>query len=101
MSRADQLIDTEHVYRYACAESSVGRLLIVMSENGVVDFIRGENLMQLLSRALTLHPGASLIPDRGVHTNWVAAIVRRFAHPESSCAVPLDLGIGYGPHAAG
>ncbi len=41
----------EHTLRYECAETSVGRLLVVISEHGVVDVILGDSLHEMLSRA--------------------------------------------------
>ena len=78
-------------YRYACAESGVGRLLVLMTENGVVDVVSGDNLGQLLSSALARHPGCGFIPDRGVHTHWVAAVVRRVEKQSLGTTMPVDL----------
>jgi len=88
-------------YRYACAESSVGRLLILMTENGVVDVVSGDNLKQLLSFAMARHPGYGFIPDRGVHTHWVAAVVRRIERQSVGTTMPVDLDSGYLRRAAG
>jgi hypothetical protein len=91
----------EHFYRYACTESSVGRLLVLMTDDGVVDIIRGDSRSELLSAALARHAGAGLIPDRGVHAHWVASIVKRIELPGSEYGAPLDRGTGYERRAAG
>ena len=91
----------ERVFRYACAESSVGRILVVMTDYGVVDVIRGDSLRELLAAAVARHPAAGMIPDRGVHALWVAAVVKRLGFPGSDYSVPLDLGTSYDHRAAG
>ena len=91
----------EHFYRYACTESSAGRLLVVMTDAGVVDVIRGDSRKELLSAALARHPGAGLIPDRGVHAHWVAAIVKRVERPGREYGIPLDRSVGHEHSSAG
>jgi len=82
----------ECTLRYACAETSVGRLLVVLSEHGVVDVILGDTHEEMLSRALKHFPGAGLFPDRGLHASWVAAVVKRVELPAAVPeVVPLDL----------
>lgn len=78
--------------RYACVESSRGRLLVLMSETGVVDVILGDSRRQLLSEAARRFPSAGFIPDRGVHSLWVAAVVVRVELPETGMVIPVDLG---------
>ena len=101
MSSEDLIMVAEHFYRYACTESSAGRLLVVMTDDGVVDVIRGDSRKELLSAALARHPGAGLIPDCGAHDLWVAAIVKRIERPVSEYGIPLDRGTGYERRAAG
>ena len=91
----------EPFYRYACAESSVGRLLILMSETGVVDCIRSDSSEQLLFAAAARYPGVGFIPDRGRHANWVAAAVKRLEHPDHAACVTVDLGGRYVHDTAG
>jgi hypothetical protein len=93
-------VESENFFRYTCAESSVGRILVVMTEVGVVDIIRGDSRKELLSTALARHPGAGLIPDRGVHSQWVAAIVKRIEKPGSEYGIPIDDSADYGRGAA-
>ena len=88
-------------FRYAFAESSVGRVLVVMSEQGVADIISGDSPKEMLSAALARHPGSGMIPDRGAHAVWVAAVVRRIELPGCGYSIPLDLGTAYGQRAAG
>jgi hypothetical protein len=96
------LIDaSEQFYRYAYVETSVGRLLVVMTDEGIVDVVSGEDRKELVSTAMARHPGKGFIPDRGVHTHWVAAIVRRIEQPGCGHVVPIDLAAGYGRRAAG
>ena len=78
-------------YRYACAESSVGRLLIVMTETGVVDVVSGDSRQELLSAAMARHPGFGFMPDRGEHAHWVAAVVRRIEKQSIGASIPVDL----------
>jgi hypothetical protein len=92
--------EADNFFRYTCAESSVGRILVVMSDGGVVDVIRGDSRKELLSAALARHPGAGLIPDKGVHSQWVAAIVKRIEKPGSEYGVPIDDSAGYRRRAA-
>jgi hypothetical protein len=92
--------ESESFFRYTCAESSVGRILVVMTDDGVVDVIRGDSRKELLSTALARHPGAGMIPDRGVHSQWVAAIVKRIERPGSEYGVPIDDSAGYRRRAA-
>jgi hypothetical protein len=91
----DEPTESEDFYRYECAESGVGRILIVMTDRGVVDIIRGDSRSELLSSALARHPGAAMIPDRGVHAIWVAAIIKRVEQPGSEYDAPLDDGDGF------
>jgi len=81
----------DHTLRYACAETSVGRLLVVISEHGVVDVILGDSLHEMLSRAVKRFPGSGFFPDKGQHSDWVAAVVKRVELPESGDLVPIDL----------
>jgi len=85
------VVASSHCYRYACTDSGVGRLLVVMTEEAVVDVISGDTREELLSRALARHPGSAMIPDRGVHAHWVASVVRRIESPGREWSVPLDL----------
>lgn len=78
--------------RYECVESSIGRLLVVMSEQGVVDVILGDSRAQLLSSAVRRFPNTGFIPDRAAHAEWVASIVRHIELPYASRVVPVDLG---------
>jgi hypothetical protein len=94
------IVESEDFFRYTCAESSVGRILVVMTDVGVVDIIRGDSQKELLSTALARHPGAGLIPDRGVHAQWVAAIVERIEKPGGECGIPIDDSAGYRRRAA-
>lgn len=71
----------ESAYRYSCAESAVGRLLVVMTDDAVVDVILGDDLNGLLEDAAARHPGARFVADCGVHDAWVARIVSRFEKP--------------------
>jgi hypothetical protein len=92
VSAIGETTESEQFYRYECAESRVGRILVVMTDDGVVDIIRGDSRKELLSSALARHPGAAMIPDRGVHAMWVAAIVKRIEQPGSEYDAPLDGG---------
>jgi len=74
--------------RYACVETSMGRLLVVMSDRGVVDVILGDSLEQMLSSALKRFPDAGLFPDRGHHSEWVAAVVKRVEALDGGYAIP-------------
>jgi hypothetical protein len=100
MSQPSGAGDPEHFFRYTCAESSAGRILVVMSDDGVVDVIRGDSRAELLSAALSRHPGAGMIPDKGVHPQWVAAIVKRIEQPGGEYGFPLDDGPHTKPRAA-
>ena len=93
MSETPHLSFAEYPYRYACADSSAGRLLVVMTERGVVDVVSGERTTQMLAAAKLRHPGAVFADDCGVHAEWVAAIVRRIDTPGARAEVPYDLGL--------
>jgi hypothetical protein len=81
----------EHTLRYECAETSVGRLLVVISEHGVVDVLLGDSLHEMLSRATKRFPNSGFFPDRGLHSDWVAAVVKRVELPAASDLIPIDL----------
>lgn len=87
--------------RYACVESAQGRLLVLMSDQGVVDVILGDSKTEMLSRAAKRFPAAGFVPDRGVHAVWVAAVVSRVELPEGGIVIPIDLGFGYRLRPAG
>ena len=82
----------DRCYRYASADSDVGRLLVVMSDEGLVDVIRGETQGELLRRAASRYPWGSFTPDDGAHDVWVARVVERFEQPMRGEVVPLPLG---------
>ena len=92
MSHSSRPIHGAPLYRFACVESSVGRILIAMTDRGVVDIIRGDSRAELLRAALTRHPGADFVPDSGEHAHWVAAILKRIERPDLECCVPFDIG---------
>jgi hypothetical protein len=96
MSGTARPAEAIHFYRYACAESSMGRILVLMTDEGVVDVFRGDSRKELLRAALAHHPGAGLIPDRGAHLQWVAAVVKNIELPWLQSEVPIedDAGIG-------
>lgn len=48
--------------RYACVESAEGRLLVLMSDLGVVDVIRGDSKTEMLSCAARRFPTAGFVP---------------------------------------
>lgn len=100
----DLLIDTSESWflRYDSAESSIGRILVLMSDDGVVDVILGDSLSQMLWQARQRFPGSGFVPDRGRHLDWVAAVVKRLETTAPGCdVVPLDLGFGFAGRAAG
>jgi hypothetical protein len=80
--------------RYAYADSPVGRLLVAMSDKGVVDIILGSSNAELLASAVRRFPGMGLVPDRGVHADWVSTVVGRVARPEVHVLVPLEFAFG-------
>jgi hypothetical protein len=81
--------------RYACVESARGRLLVLMSDQGVVDVILGDSKTEMLSCAARRFPSAGFVPDKGAHSVWVAAVVARVELPEVGMVIPVDLGFGY------
>ena len=101
MRRRDRSTDIDDFYRYTCAESRLGPLLVVMTDRGVVDVISGDNFRQLLSAAIARHPGAGFVADGGAHADWAAAVVKRLEMPGTSIAVPYDLDAAYPRRAAG
>lgn len=86
--------------RYECVESSIGRLLVAMSEHGVVDVILGDSRAQLLCSAVQRFPNTGFIPDRAIHAEWVASVVRHIELPQSGHAVPVDLEFRHQARAA-
>lgn len=81
--------------RYACVESSQGRLLVLMSDRGVVDVVFGDSKTEMLSCAARRFPTAGFVPDRGAHAVWVAAVVSRVELPERGMVIPIDLAFGH------
>jgi len=102
---SEKRIIRRHAHRflwYACAESSKGRLLVVMSERGAVDVILGETRSGMLSEALRRFADTSFLPDGGRHAEWVAAIVKRLELPKlGGVVIPVDLGSEYSSREAG
>ena len=76
-------------YRFAFGDSKAGRILVIMSECGVVDVISGDTHTELLHAASDRHPTAGFAPDEGVHAHWVAAIVSRIDRADGEYSVPL------------
>lgn len=76
---------------YALVESSLGRLLVVMSRQGVVDVLLGESRARLLADAKKRFPGSILVPDHGAHGDWVAAVVTRIECARVTGVAPVDL----------
>jgi hypothetical protein len=99
----DTMIDTSEKWflRYECVDSAQGRLLVLMSDAGVVDVIRGETLAYMLWQARGRLPGMAFVPDRGRHQEWVSAVVKRLERRCECGVVPLDLGCGYQSRSAG
>jgi len=77
--------------RYAFVESSIGRLLVVIGENGVVDVVLGDSPRQMLSSALARFPGMGLFPDRGASADQVAAVVKRIEYGASVAVAAASL----------
>jgi len=100
MSETHRSTAPERSYRYACADSDVGPLLVVMSEDGLLDVILGESLDELLRAAAAWHPGVCFTPDRGIHAEWVASVVRRFEQPASGVVVRAAYASGFPAIAA-
>lgn len=76
--------------RYACVESGAGRLLVVMTDRGVVDVILGDDQSELLDAALARFPGSALLPDDGTHAEWVGAVVKRIETHSATAWYPVD-----------
>lgn len=94
--------DSEDAFlQYTYAESAIGRLLVLMSDHGVVDVILGDERVQMLSCAARRFPARGFVPDRGAHSEWVAAVVKRLELPGHGAVIPVDLGTGYTLRAAG
>jgi hypothetical protein len=87
--------------RYAYVESSQGRLLVMMSSDGVVDVILGESEAQALWDAARRFPDIGFVPDCDVHVDWVTAVVNRVERPDDCTIIPSDLGFGLRQRAAG
>lgn len=81
--------------RYERVESSTGALLVVMSDQGVVDIVLGGTHAETLSSAVRRFPGTRFVPDRGAHSDWAAAVVRRLDRLREGVAFPIDLGPGH------
>ena len=61
----------EHTLRSAFAETSVGRLLVVISEHGVVDVILDDSLREIYARSQAI-PKSGFFPYEGfARTGWL------------------------------
>jgi AraC family transcriptional regulator of adaptative response/methylated-DNA-[protein]-cysteine methyltransferase len=76
---------------YAFADTAVDRILVAMSEGGVVEVSFVESDEQALASASARLRGATLEPDEGAHAEWVAAVVSHVEDPHYATPVPLDL----------
>ncbi len=82
----------QYIYRYALAEWRGDRIVIVMSELGVVDVAIGETDDEVLSQVCRRFPNAGFVPDRGLRAAWVRGVLARLERPATAVLVPLDLG---------
>jgi AraC family transcriptional regulator of adaptative response/methylated-DNA-[protein]-cysteine methyltransferase len=80
------------IYRYAFADWRNDRIVIVMSEQGVVDVVIGDEDEEILREMCRRFPEVGFVPDRGHRAVWVRAVLTRLERPGSGICVPLDLG---------
>lgn len=100
MSSAPVRASEDQFLHYAHVESSRGLLLVVMSDLGVVDILRGHCKRQMLRDAVRRFPDVGFVPDHGARAGWVAAIVHRVETPRASAEIPIDLEFCYRRRAA-
>lgn len=81
----------QHALRYAFTSACGGRVVVVMSESGVVDVCLAESDSELLRRLQLMYADSTLVPDKGVHRSWVRAIAQRLEAPGAPGSVPLPL----------
>jgi hypothetical protein len=103
--RADNLGYTDSARRCAMRDQTIllyeewttraGRVLVVMSQLGVVDVVLAEHAVspaELVASVQSRFPDAVLVPDRGVHGLWAAAAVARIDGSHTDFAAPIDFG---------
>ena len=85
-------IITRDTYRYAFAKWRADRIVVVMSEHGVVDVAIGESDDEILREVHRRFPHIRFEPDCGARAGWVRSVIARLERPSSGVCVPLDLG---------
>ncbi|MDR3687265.1 MAG: hypothetical protein P4L93_09950 [Coriobacteriia bacterium] len=82
------------ILRYAVSTSRTGRVLVLMSRNGVVDVVlvsdrtTPRDWTELLAARF---PDTRFILDDGERGSWAAAVVARLDGAQDNLVVPIDL----------
>lgn len=76
---------------YAFADTSVDRILVVMSETGVAEVSFVSTDEAALAAAAARFRVAAFEPDAGAHDAWVDGVVSHVETPLDATPVPLDL----------
>ncbi|HEX9092438.1 MAG TPA: methylated-DNA--[protein]-cysteine S-methyltransferase [Coriobacteriia bacterium] len=76
--------------RYAFADTSLGRLIVAMTDLGVCLIAFGASDDELLTEALHRFPQAKLEPAAGPHRAWVDTVVALADRPGGDAVLPLD-----------
>src|SRR5579859_1641644 len=77
--------------RYACADSSLGRMLIAATDRGIcsIQFARSDS--ELIEGLRREFPFASRKPDTGGLRSWVGALLKHMRGKEMDSSLPLDI----------
>lgn len=79
--------------RYALADTSLGRVLVGMTERGVCLVVFGDDDAKLIAEARARFPRAKLEPAGDEHAEWVSAVAGVIDAPGSSVAAKLPLDV--------
>ena len=80
--------------RFELAAACGGRLIVLLTDRGLVDLAVGDDDFDLISQMRRRYPRAALVPDRGVHLGWVESVIRRIEGDSASrwsSETPVDL----------
>jgi AraC family transcriptional regulator, regulatory protein of adaptative response / methylated-DNA-[protein]-cysteine methyltransferase len=90
MKRMNAMGQAAGILRYAFGETSLGSVLVVISETGVAGIMLGTDRQALVREALASFPGEVLIEDNAM-PDVIAQVARLVETPSGRLGLPLDV----------
>jgi AraC family transcriptional regulator of adaptative response/methylated-DNA-[protein]-cysteine methyltransferase len=77
--------------RYAWGISSLGNFIAAVSDNGLVAFEFGEQVMTMLDALQVRFPNATIVSDQNGMSDIVAKLMHLVDHPDQDSGIVLDI----------